>query len=177
MTHKLAQGMVQVYTGEGKGKTTCALGLGLRAVGRGFKVFMIQFMKGQDSGELHSLERLAPDFTIRQFGRRGFIKKGQPHPEDLTKAGEALALAQKIITGGVYDLVILDEVNVALHLGLLNLPQVLELIRARPAHVEVVLTGRNAPPEIMAAADLVTEMKNIKHYFAAGVPARPGIES
>jgi len=177
MTKKLTQGLVQVYTGDGKGKTTSALGLALRAVGRGFKVLMIQFLKGEESGERIAALRLAPEFTIRYFGRCGLIRKDQPNPQDVAEARAALALAQQSISSGEYDLVILDEINVALYFKLLTVAEVLDLIKSRPAHVEVVLTGRYAPPEIIAAADLVTEMKNLKHYYHRGILAREGIES
>lgn len=177
MSPKLSHGLVQVYTGDGKGKTTSALGLALRAVGRGLKVYMIQFLKGEDTGERHAALRLAPEFTIRRFGRCGFVRKGQPDPHDVAQAQEALALARQLIGSGAYDLVILDEINVALYFELLSVAEVLDVLQSRPPHVEVVLTGRYAPPEIIAAADLVTEMKNIKHYYERGIPAREGIES
>ncbi|MBW1918097.1 MAG: cob(I)yrinic acid a,c-diamide adenosyltransferase [Deltaproteobacteria bacterium] len=177
MTPKLTQGLVQVYTGDGKGKTTCALGLALRAVGRGFKVLMIQFLKGEESGERLAALRLAPEFTIRHFGRCGFIRKDHPDPQDVAQAQEALALAQQSIQSGEYDLVILDEINIALYFNLLSVAEVLDLLQSRPPQVEIVLTGRYAPPEIIAAADLVTEMKNLKHYYERGIPAREGIES
>ncbi len=176
MARQLSQGLIQVYTGDGKGKTTCALGLGFRAVGRGLKVFMIQFIKGEDTGELYTAARLLPDFTIHQSGLGGFIRKGSLDPEDVARARQALELARQIITAGEHDLVILDEVNIALYFGFFTPAEVLEIIQARPPHVEVVLTGRYAPEEIIAAADLVTEMKAIKHYYTAGVKAREGIE-
>jgi len=176
MEKKLSPGLIQVYTGDGKGKTTCALGLGFRAVGRGLKVFMIQFIKGEDTGELYTAARLLPDFTIRQSGLGGFIRKGSLDPEDVARARQALDLAREIIMAGEYDLVILDEINVAMYFGFFAPDEVLGIIQARPSHVEVVLTGRYAPEEIVAAADLVTEMKAIKHYYTAGVKARRGIE-
>ena len=176
MTPQLSPGLIQVYTGDGKGKTTCALGLGFRAVGRGLKVYMIQFIKGEDTGELHTAARLLPDFTIRQSGLGGFIRKGSLDPGDVARARSALELAREIIMSGEYDLVILDEINVAMYFDFFTPAEVLEIIQARPAHVEVVLTGRYAPAEIIAAADLVTEMKAIKHYYTAGVKARRGIE-
>ncbi|AEB08363.1 cob(I)alamin adenosyltransferase [Desulfobacca acetoxidans DSM 11109] len=174
---KLEQGLVQIYTGEGKGKTTAALGLALRALGRGLKVFMLQFLKGDDTGELFSTQQFGDKFVIRQTGLGGFIRKGKAGPEDAQRAKEAMNLAKDILRRGDYDLVILDEINVALYFELVSVPEVLKLLQARAPHVEVVLTGRYAPQEIIEAADLVTEMKNIKHYYHAGVKARKGIES
>jgi len=176
-TERLAQGLIQVYTGDGKGKTTCALGLALRAVGQGFKVFMVQFMKGWGTGEAAiAAQRLAPDFTLRHFGRPALVNLKSPDPEDLTLIREAWDLARRVLTAGEHDLVILDEINLALAFNLIPLQEGLEVLRRRPAWVEVVLTGRQAPPELIELADLVTEMRPIKHYFEAGVPARRGIE-
>ena len=173
---RLAQGLIQVYTGDGKGKTTCALGLALRAVGQGLKVYMVQFMKGRDTGESRAAARLAPDLTLRSFGRPGMVNLASPAGEDLALAREALDLARQVISAGEHDLVILDEINVALTYRLIPLEEVLKLLRGRPPWVEVVLTGRQAPPEVVALADLVTEMRPLKHYYQAGVPARRGIE-
>jgi cob(I)alamin adenosyltransferase len=174
---RLAQGLIQVYTGDGKGKTTCALGLALRAVGQGFKVFMVQFMKGWGTGEaLIATQRLAPDFTLRHFGRPALVNLRNPDPEDLALIREAWDLACRVTTAGEHDLVILDEINLALAFNLIPLREGLEVLRRRPAWVEMVLTGRQAPPELIELADLVTEMRPIKHYFEAGVPARRGIE-
>lgn len=173
----LKQGQVQVYTGNGKGKTTASLGLALRAVGRGLKVCMIQFIKGGGQyGEHFAAEKLAPLLTIHQTGRDGWIQKGNLDPEDIRIASESLELARSALTGGEYDLLILDEINGAVWFGLLNVEEVLQLVAARPASVELVLTGRSAAPELIAAADLVTEMCEIKHYYQQGVPARVGIE-
>lgn len=170
------KGLVQVYTGDGKGKTTAALGLALRAVGQGRKVYMIQFMKGWPlSRELETVQRI-PNLTLRQFGRPNFVNKKNPHPIDICLAHEALAHAQEIVMAGQHDLVILDEINVALDFGLIPLAEVLALIAGRPPHVELVLTGRYAPREIIAQADLVTEMRQIKHPYDEGVEARRGIE-
>ena len=177
MTQKrLQQGLIQVYTGEGKGKTTCALGLALRAVGQGFKVFMVQFLKTDDTGEVQAARRLAPDFTIESFGMPGFPSLREPDPETLATARQAFNLARQVITEGRHDLVILDEVNLTLAYNLVPLAEMLELLRERPPYVEVVLTGRNAPAELVDLADLVTEMRPVKHYFEAGVKARRGIE-
>ncbi len=173
---RLPQGLIQVYTGDGKGKTTCALGLGLRAVGQGLKVYMVQFMKGRETGEARAAARLAPDLTLRAFGRPGLVNLRSPAAEDLALAHEALDLAKALINAGEHDLVILDEINLALTYNLVPLDEVLKMLRERPGWVEVVLTGRQAPPELLALADLVTEMRPIKHYYEAGVKARRGIE-
>ena len=170
-------GMVQVYTGNGKGKTTAALGLALRAVGRGLRVCMVQFIKGGGQyGEHLAAERLAPLLTIHQTGRDCWIFKDKLDPEDIRIAQETLGFARRTVTGGEYDLVILDEINGASWFGLISVDDVLSLIDARRDHVELVLTGRNADPRVIEAADLVTEMVEVKHYFQAGVPGRTGIE-
>jgi cob(I)alamin adenosyltransferase len=173
---RLKQGLIQVYTGDGKGKTTCALGLALRAVGQGFKAYIVHFMKGRDTGEARAAARLAPDLTLRYFGRPGLVNLNSPAREDLDLVQEAWNLAREIIASGDYDLVVLDEINLALAYGLIPLTEALEALRRRPAWVEVVLTGRQAPPELVELADLVTEMRPLKHYYTAGVPARRGIE-
>lgn len=177
MNAKLAQGRVQVYTGNGKGKTTAALGLALRAVGRGLRVYMMQFMKGQSYSELVSAQRLAPELTLEQVGRDCFIRKGQIDPADVAMAQAAFARARELVRSGDYDLVILDELNCAVDFELIPVGDALELIAGRAPHTELVLTGRNARPEVIAVADLVTEMREIKHYYHAGQDARPGIES
>jgi cob(I)alamin adenosyltransferase len=173
---RLMQGLIQVYTGDGKGKTTCALGLALRAVGQGFKAYIVHFMKGRDTGEARAAARLAPDLTLRYFGRPGLVNLKAPAREDLDLVREAWNLAREIIASGDWDLVVLDEINLALAYGLIPLEEALEALRRRPAWVEVVLTGRQAPPELVELADLVTEMRPLKHYYTAGVPARRGIE-
>lgn len=173
---RLQHGLVQVYTGEGKGKTTCAFGLALRAVGQGFQVYLIQFLKGQETGELRAARRLAPELSVAGFGRPGLVNLKNPAPEDLDLARQALDLARRVIAAGDHDLVILDEINVALAYNLIPLNEVVEMVRQRPPWVEVVLTGRGAPPEILESADLVTEMVPVKHYWEAGIKARRGIE-
>ena len=174
---KLKQGHIQVYTGDCKGKTTAALGLALRAVGREMMVCMIQFMKGGGPyGEHLAAQRLAPYLTIIPTGRAGWVDRDNPDSEDRRLAQEALELARQALTGGTYDLVILDEVNGAISFGLLETEQVLELMGQKPTNVELVLTGRNADPRVIDAADLVTEMREIKHYYKTGVRARVGIE-
>ncbi|MBE0520321.1 cob(I)yrinic acid a,c-diamide adenosyltransferase, partial [Candidatus Bathyarchaeota archaeon] len=156
---KLEQGLVQVYTGNGKGKTSAAFGLALRAIGRGLKVYVVQFIKGGfDYGELYVVDKL-PNFKLKAFGRGKFVTEKPPSKEDVKLSEEALALAEQVVKSGEYDIVILDEINVALNLKLVNLDEVLELIKNKPKHVELILTGRYAPKEIIEAADLVTEMK------------------
>jgi len=174
--HKLEKGLVQVYTGSGKGKTSAAFGAALRAIGRGLKVYLIQFIKGGfDYGELYSVKSL-PNLKLAAFGRGRFITESQPLKEDIQLAREGFKLAQKVVNSGEYDMVVLDEINVVLHLKMINVDDVIRLIRNKPKHVELILTGRNAPAQIVEVADLVTEMKEIKHPYADGVPPRKGIE-
>lgn len=174
---RLSKGMIQVYTGDGKGKTTAALGLACRAVGYGLKVFVIQFMKGNIAyGEIESLKKLAPYLTIKQMGRGCLVGRDTLDPVDFTSAQEAMDLAREVLQGGEYDIVILDEINIAVDLGLVNKEEVLKLMDERPSQVELVLTGRYAVPEIIERADLVTEMVEIKHYYHTGIKARDGIE-
>lgn len=172
----LEKGLIQVYTGNGKGKTTAALGLAMRAAGQGLKVYIIQFMKGwPDYGELFSVEKL-PNITLRQFGRPDFLDREEPALEDIQLAQQALDHARQTLTRGDYDLVILDEINVALDFKLIGLNEVLDLLESKPEHVEVVLTGRHAHPEVVKRADLVTEMLDIKHPYHKGLRGRKGIE-
>ena len=172
----LEQGCIQVYTGNGKGKTTAALGLALRAVGRGLTVCMFQFIKGGGIyGEHLAAEKLAPLLTIIQSGRPGWVNT-KDITEDRLVAQEAFTTAKALLTSGKFDLFICDEINGAVSFGLVDIDQVLELINDKPKKTELVLTGRNADERIIEAADLVTEMCEIKHYYKAGVPARIGIE-
>jgi len=174
---KLNQGCIQVYTGNGKGKTTAALGLALRAAGRHLMVCMIQFMKGGGPyGEHLAAPLLAPYLTIIPTGRAGWVNRENPDPEDRRLAADAMKLAENALTGGKYDLVILDEINGAVSFGLVDVDDVLALMRLKPADVELVLTGRSADDRVMEVADLVTEMREIKHYYKAGVQSRTGIE-
>jgi cob(I)alamin adenosyltransferase len=173
----LKKGLLQVYTGPGKGKTTAALGLALRAVGQGNKVSMIQFIKGGwKYGELKAPDFL-PGFEIKPMGK-GFVGLGgkKPAPEDIALAKETLAECKKVVMAGNHELVILDEINCALSLDLIEASEVLSLINKKPSHVHLVLTGRGALDEIIAAADLVTEMKEVKHPYHEGVKAQKGIE-
>lgn len=173
----LEQGMVQVYTGNGKGKTTAALGLSLRAVGHDMQVCVVQFMKGGGPyGEHTTAGRLAPNLTICTTGRAGWVTKGNPDPQDLEEAQEGLDLARIALTCGRYDVVVLDEINGAVDFGLVGIDEVLELLALKPDNMEVILTGRNAHDEVLARADLVTEMREVKHYYRQGVPVRTGIE-
>jgi len=168
--------MIQVYTGDGKGKTTAALGLALRAMGHGMKVFMIQFMKGRTYGELMTCERCLPDLTIVMSGRDEFVTKGEPEEVDLRMAREGMELARKIVSDGRYQMLILDEINVAMDFGLLPVPEVMDFLRSCPRNMEIVCTGRYAPPELVELADLVSEVREVKHYYNQGVEMRKGIE-
>jgi len=173
---KLEKGLVQVYTGNGKGKTSAAFGVALRAIGRGLKVYIIQFIKGGfDYGELYVTDKL-PGLKLKAFGRGRFIAENKPDKADVSLAEEALTTAEEAVMSGEYDIVIMDEVNVALNLKLIKTEKVLELIKRKPSHTELILTGRNAPVEIVQAADLVTEMLEIKHPYNIGFRARKGIE-
>jgi cob(I)alamin adenosyltransferase len=171
------RGYIQVYTGNGKGKTTAALGLALRAAGYGQRVYIGQFLKGQEYGELLSVRNLAPLITIEQFGRRGFIHVTEsPDDEDTERAKKGLQKCLKAMLSQKYRIIVLDEINVALHFHLLTEKDVHDFLAQRPEDVEVVLTGRYAPASLIKKADLVTEMKEKKHYYAKGVRARLGIE-
>jgi cob(I)alamin adenosyltransferase len=173
---KLEKGIVHVYSGNGKGKTSAAFGLALRALGRGLKVYVIQFIKGGfDYGELHIVDRL-PGLTLKAFGRGRFITDTPPSEEDVKLADDAMSLAEQVVKKGEFDVVILDEINVAVSLGLIRVERVLNLIENKPKHVELVLTGRYASEEVIKAAQLVTEMREIKHPFSKGLPARKGID-
>jgi cob(I)alamin adenosyltransferase len=168
---------VHVYTGDGKGKTTAALGLALRAAGAGWDVFFGQFAKGGATSELLLLERLSDRITIRQFGHSEFVDSDCPASLDAELADDGWNQARRAVLSGNYALVVLDEVNVAVALGLIAVDSLLELIDARPPGVELVLTGRWAHPRVIQRADLVTEMREVKHYYRSGVLAREGIEA
>ncbi len=168
-------GLVHVYTGSGKGKTTAALGLALRTCGHGLEAYVIQFMKSGRSGETSAAKKLQ-NLTVKSYGRDEFVDKNHPLEIDIKLAREALEQARKVVQGGHYDVVILDELIVALDYGLIDLGDVLDMILGKPPHVELILTGRKAPPEIIEVADLVTEMREVKHPHRRGVPARKGIE-
>lgn len=169
------KGYVQVYTGDGKGKTTAAFGLALRAVGAGLKVFIGQFVKGMKYAELESLERFKGEIEIRQYGRDCFIHK-DPDPEDIRLAQEGLQELRAVMAAGDHQLVILDEANIATYFRLFTVADLLQAVGGRAASVEVVITGRKADPAVIEMADLVTEMREVKHYYTEGVEARDGIE-
>lgn len=172
-------GYIQVYTGDGKGKTTAAVGLALRAAGRGLRTYFGQFLKGRTTGEALAAAKLAPLLVIEAFGRKGFVivtDGGAPEDEDVALAGQGLAKCRTAMLSGRYNIVVLDEVCVAIDLKVLSEAKVLEFLDEKPAGVEVVLTGRRATPALLERADLVTEMMERKHYFAKGVRARDGIE-
>ena len=171
----LEKGYIHIYTGPGKGKTTSALGLGLRAAGAGFKVHMIQFMKGRRYCELESVENLT-NFTIVQYGRDEFVSKEKPEQIDIDLAQEGFNHTQDIVKSGKYDMAILDEINVAIDYHLIPLEKVLKLIEEKPEKLELILTGRYAHPELIKIADVVTEMLEIKHPYQQGVLARKGID-
>ncbi len=176
-TKRLVRGLVQVYTGEGKGKTTAALGQCMRAAGCGLRALMLQFIKaGNVTSELRSAERLAPYLEIRQLGHSLSLIAGRPSAVDIASARNAWTEAERAISSGDCDIVVLDEINVVLNLRMISSEEVISCLRRRPCHVEVILTGRGAPSEIIEVADLVTEMRCVKHPYDRGVAARLGIE-
>jgi cob(I)alamin adenosyltransferase len=168
-------GYVHVYTGDGKGKTTAALGLALRAAGAGLKVYLAQFVKGMHYSELEALKRFKDLIRVKQYGRRCFIRE-KPDKEDVRLAREGLADIKKRMLSGRYHILILDEANIAIFYKLFSAAALLKLLAALPEHVEVIITGRNADAKIIERADLVTEMREIKHYYQRGIQARMGIE-
>jgi len=168
--------MIQVYTGSGKGKTTMSLGLALRALGQGKRVFLIQFLKkGRDCGEIKAARRFSK-FKILQAGRKGWAKKDNVSLKDKQCAQKGLCAAQAAIEEKNYDLVILDELTIAVDFGHLQLKEVKKILKAAPESLEIVVTGRDAHPEILKLASLVSEIKEIKHYYKKGIVARVGIE-
>ncbi len=169
------KGLIQIYTGNGKGKTTAALGLALRAAGRDKRILMVQFMKKWDYGELHSIKRI-PQITIKTFGTKDFVHKGKAKEIDYQEARKAFKEGTEGVFSGKYDIVIFDELNVALDFDLLKADEVVNFLKDKPEGVEIIITGRNAPAELIELADLVTEMQEIKHPFQKGIEARIGIE-
>lgn len=169
------KGYIQVYTGNGKGKTTASLGLTLRAYGAGYKVYIGQFIKSMKYSEVKALAKFSDRVIIEQFGRGCFIKN-DPTEEDIRIAQDAFVKISNILMSGEYDIVILEEINVAIYFGLVSEEQVLKLLNSKPENTEVVLTGRYATEAIKERADLVTEMTEVKHYYKEGVEAREGIE-
>jgi cob(I)alamin adenosyltransferase len=173
----LGKGYVHVYTGNGKGKTTAALGLAFRAMGRGLKTYIGQFMKGQFYGELKAAEMVHPYINIEQYAKDNFIHvKEAQQEDDIRMAREGLNKAIAAMLSGEYDIVVLDEIITSYYFKLITIEEMLGVIRSKPDGVELVFTGRYAPPELVAAADLVTEMKEVKHYYQKKVFARNGIE-
>ena len=169
-------GLIQVYTGDGKGKTTAAIGLAVRAAGHGLRTYIGQFLKGRPYGELEALKRLVAWVKVEQYGLDSWMHVDSVTPEQRAAAEAGLARARDALLSGDYELVVLDEVNVALFFGLLTEEAVLQLMADKPAHVELVLTGRRAPPSILEQADLITEMIEVKHPYQQGIGARRGIE-
>jgi len=175
MSTAFSKGYIQIYTGNGKGKTTAALGLALRAAGYGLKTYIAQFMKGQIYGELLSIHSI-PEITIEQFGKDTFIHVDHATPEDIQMAEHGLEKAAHAMESGEYQIIVLDEINVAIHFKLLKLDQVLNFLSTKPPAIELILTGRRAPKELIEKADLVTEMVEVKHYYFQNITARDGIE-
>jgi cob(I)alamin adenosyltransferase len=171
----MMKGYIQVYTGDGKGKTTAALGLSLRAAGAGLSVYFAQFIKQGAYSEITALKAFGGRVTVAQFGRGRFVT-GVPAPEDVAAARDGLDKVRAAMASGNYDVVVMDEANGAVQAGLFPAAALLEIMDAKPDGVELVITGRGAHEAVMARADLVTEMKEVKHYYAMGVAARPGIE-
>jgi len=169
------KGFIQIYTGNGKGKTTAALGLALRAAGAGKKVFIAQFVKGQIYSEVKAINEFIPSIVIRQYGLDCFIHQ-EPTQADIDIARKGFKEATDIILSGKFDIVVLDEANIAIHYKLFSADELLEVLKQKPEETEIIITGRRAPPELIEAADLVTEMLEIKHYYNNGVEARAGIE-
>jgi len=169
-------GLIMINTGNGKGKSTAAFGLALRALGREMKVCIIQFMKGElDTGELHAFRTWLPMVRIEPTGTADFVDRDNPSPADLDEAKRGMNLAREAL-GGAYDLVILDEINVAIDFGLISLESVLRLLESKNPKTHVLLTGRDAPQRLREAADMVSVIKDEKHHFYKGIPAQPGIE-
>ena len=170
------RGLVIVITGNGKGKTTAAFGQALRAIGQGYKVLVVQFMKGRKYGEFIVAEKHLPRLTIQLFGLDSFVMRDNPATVDIELARKGLEFAKKAIDSGKYNMVILDEINVAVDFKLIDLKQVVEMIKNKPPALDLILTGRYAAKEIIRLADTVSEVKEIKHHYAAGIKDRAGIE-
>jgi cob(I)alamin adenosyltransferase len=171
----LTKGFIHVYTGNGKGKTTAAIGLGIRAAGSGLKVLMIQFMKGRRYSELDALEQVK-DFTVVQFGRDEFVSKKNPEKIDIDLAQKGVSYAREVLQKNLFDVVILDEINVAVDFHLIALDEVLTLLKLKPETMELILTGRYASPELIKLADVVSEVLEIKHPYQKGIQSRKGID-
>ncbi len=174
-------GYIQVYTGDGKGKTTASLGLAMRALGRCWKVLIIMFMKGGDDyGELNSFRNLSPEIaknlTIIQAGADRIVYQNNKTDADISIVKEGWELAKRVIKNDEYNLVILDEANIAIDMGFIDLDEMIDVLKNKPEEMEIVLTGRNAKQEIVDIAHLVSEIKPVKHYWDTGIAARKGIE-
>ncbi len=172
---RLSAGYVHVYTGDGKGKTTAAIGLAIRAAGAGLHVLFTQFIKGMTSSEIAALQTFSDQITVRQYGRGRFIRGG-PCREDIGAAERGLVEIERALVEGDYDMIVLDEANVAVQCNLFSVDKLVELIASKPPDIEMVITGRNAPSCLLDYADVVTEMREIKHYYRKGIMARIGIE-
>ena len=170
------RGLVIVITGNGKGKTTSAFGQALRAAGQGLKVFIMQFMKGRDYGEYKAVRKYLPQITIRRSGLDSFVMRDNPAPVDIELARRGFAAVKKAAASGKYDMLILDEINVAVDFKLIPLEELISFIKNKPPALDLVLTGRYAPRALVKLADTVSEVKEIKHHYAAGIKDRAGIE-
>ena len=170
----MEKGFVHVYTGNGRGKTTAMLGLALRALGAGLRVYIGQFIKNGEFNEVKTIKKYLPGIVLEQYGKGSFLSAVTP--EDMTAGEYGLKRAAEVMLSGEYDVVMLDEINLAAFYGLISFGGVLDLINKKPENIELILTGRYAAKEIVEAADLVSEIKNIKHYYSKGVTARDGIE-
>ena len=170
------RGLVIVITGNGKGKTTAAFGQALRAVGQGLRVLILQFMKGRDYGEFIAAEKYLPRLTVRRCGLDSFVMRDRPAPLDVELAREGFALAKKAAASGKYDMIILDEINVAVDFKLIPLEELIDLIRSKPPALDLILTGRYAAKAVIRLADTVSDIREVKHHYAAGIKDRAGIE-
>lgn len=169
------KGYIHIYTGNGKGKTTAALGLAIRTVGAGGNVFIGQFLKSGDYSEINSLKKMGDQVTVEHYGLKRFVK-GQPTSDDIEAGMKGYRRVTEVIEKGEFDLIILDEANIAVKYHIFSEKDLLDLFEKKPDHVELVVTGRDATPKVMERADMVIEMKEIKHYYHKGVKARRGIE-
>ncbi len=170
------QGIVIVITGNGKGKTTSAFGQALRAVGQGFRVCIIQFMKGREYGEVKAIKKHLPEISVFQYGLDSFVMRDNPAPVDIELAHQGLEKAKEVMQSGDFDMVILDEINVAVDFKLIPEEKVIELVKNRPSGLDLILTGRYAPDKLQELADTVSEVREIKHHYNAGIKDRAGIE-
>jgi len=177
LSKQLDQGLINIFTGDGKGKTTAAIGTVVRAAGHGLRTFIIYFMKGKEYiyGENSVLSQL-PNVNLASFGQEGWVDKEDVKPEHRKQAKLALSAAKEAIINGDYDIIVLDEINIAINYGLIELDEVIKILNDKPKNVELILTGRYADPKLVEMADLVTEMLAIKHPYAQGIKARRGMD-